>query len=302
MKKGTKIAMIIAVFMIVMGTALCVIAFGANGFRFTNFGAYNYQLETYSPEGDITSVEISDTEYDIEVLPSEDGKCTVTCYDSEKIFHSVKVENGALSIKRTDVRVWYERIGIFMFCDIDMTVRVYLPEDEYESIKAKSLSGNISVEGELGFGSADLQSTSGNISFTSSADELKLKSTSGEVNADGFAAKKLSVQTTSGKIGLSDISVESIEVASTSGEIYCSAVTASGKSSYESVSGNVKLDGCDGGEMILKTVSGNIWGTLLSEKDFTVSTVSGNINIPDSVDDAGSCSIKTISGNVKIEY
>ena len=68
----------------------------------------------------------------------------------------------------------------------------------------------------------------------------------------------------------------------------------------ETVSGGIRLTKCDAGSLWLKSVSGNITGSLLNQKTFVANTVSGSINVPASAA-GGRCEIKTTSGNISFE-
>ena len=77
-------------------------------------------------------------------------------------------------------------------------------------------------------------------------------------------------------------------------------VSASGRICIESDTGNVKFDGSDAAEISVKTSTGNVSGTLLSEKVFITETATGRINVP-ATTSGGKCEIKTATGNISIE-
>lgn len=199
----------------------------------------------------------------------------------------------------------------------------------------------LSAGGESGFGTVELSSTSGDIGTTllsaesltaastsgdintSSvyADNISVTSTSGEIHADscraeGFinagstsgeveigicSASSLEAKTTSGDLEIKSSNVSSIRAKTTSGDIDISGTEATGNASFESTSGNITFAGFDAHEINVSTISGGVRGTLGSSKDFDVSTVSGRVDVPNSVYGAGPCSISTTSGNVNIK-
>ena len=64
-------------------------------------------------------------------------------------------------------------------------------------------------------------------------------------------------------------------------------------------SGNITLEKSDAGELTLKASSGNITGSVLTEKIFLAESSSGRINVPKSVS-GGRCEITTGSGNIDL--
>ena len=61
----------------------------------------------------------------------------------------------------------------------------------------------------------------------------------------------------------------------------------------------MKFDGCDAGELLVHTDTGDVSGSLLSEKIFIVRTDTGKISVPASVS-GGRCEITTDTGDIKI--
>ncbi len=64
--------------------------------------------------------------------------------------------------------------------------------------------------------------------------------------------------------------------------------------------GNVVLKHCDAGEIFVKTNTGNINGSLLSDKMFIVGSNAGKIKIP-KTSIGGRCQAKTNTGNISFQ-
>ena len=78
-------------------------------------------------------------------------------------------------------------------------------------------------------------------------------------------------------------------------------VIASEKFSIQRDTGDVTFEGCDAREIFVKTDTGKITGTLLSEKDFSACrSDTGNVRVPATVS-GGKCELITDTGNIKIE-
>lgn len=300
MSKGKRVAIIIAVCCIATGLLLTVISFSILRFDFSKLNMETFETNTYNIEETFNDIAINDVECDIRLLKSTDGKCKVVCGESDNIVNDIQVENNTLIIKRTDNRPWYKHIGIWWSIDLD--VSIYLPQDTYNMLYLKSVSGDIYADEVFTFSEATVISTSGDITFNSNTENsLIIKSTSGDIISNSKAVGKATVKSTSGEIKLQNIAANEMTVSSTSGDIKLSSVITIGNTECSAVSGDIELDRCDAGTLDLKTTSGEISGTLMSPKNFITSTVSGNVKVPSSHAYVGDCSIKTTSGNIKID-
>lgn len=318
MKTSKKIVIIVAVAMIVGGLAISVSALAMLDFDFTKMNTIAFVTNTYEIDEEISSISVNGAECDVRIIPSEDGHCKVVCQESDKISHSIGVENNKLIIERHDNRKWYEHIGVYWG---DMEVAIYLPQGEYDDLYAKNLSGDIDIPEGFSFESAEVQSTSGNVRFHAAVSgELSAQSTSGEVYIGNSAPTKLTATSTSGNVTVDNVTVrESVTVKAVSGDmklsgIRCKSVianTTSGKIDFsdvittesiraESVSGDIDLHMCDGADLRFKTSSGDVSGTLLTEKIFLTDTTSGDVDVPRSVS-GGECEVTTVSGDIAFD-
>ena len=62
----------------------------------------------------------------------------------------------------------------------------------------------------------------------------------------------------------------------------------------------MNFNACDAAEIYVETDTGDVKGTLLSDKVYIVFTDTGKINVPKAVT-GGRCEISTDTGNIKIE-
>ena len=83
------------------------------------------------------------------------------------------------------------------------------------------------------------------------------------------------------------------------GDLNMKSVIASGKLSIERSTGDVMLEGCDANELDILTDTGDVVGTLLSEKIFIINTDTGDIDVPRTTS-GGLCEITTDTGDVEI--
>jgi DUF4097 and DUF4098 domain-containing protein YvlB len=77
-------------------------------------------------------------------------------------------------------------------------------------------------------------------------------------------------------------------------------VIASGNYTIERSTGDVTFNGCDAAELLVEVSTGDVTGTLLTEKVFVVRSSSGKIDVPETIT-GGKCKITTSTGCIHIE-
>lgn len=316
MKHSKKIALIVAVALIAVGTVAAFGAWAASGFDFKKMGTVDCVTKTYAIEEAFTDISVKNAGCDIRFAPSDDGSCKIVCTESEKISHSVTVQDNTLTVERQDQGKWYERIGIFRS---SMEITVYLPQSEYASLHITGTSGTIDIPRDFTFGTATLETASGDINFFSAVrSDLSVETASGDLHIRGVGLKSLraqtdsgditlssvkaeallSMQTTSGDIELTDVECGNATAQSSSGEITFSGLIAAETIHIESTSGDVDLLECDAHSLSIRTTSGDVCGSLLTDKVFFADTDSGNISLPKTTT-GGVCEISSVSGDIR---
>lgn len=266
-----------------------------------------------------TSVHAEVLGANLEIVSSTDGVCSVSSPATEKVYYTASVEDGVLMIWRTDLRKWYERFTFFSFKM--PTVKVSLPEKEYEKLTVESHSMDVLVASGVTFDRAELTASSGDIQYLGEAlTELKFSVSSGSIFVQGVSTSKLSGTLTSGRMEMENISCDRLDVKGTSGTIRIKEAKVKESCSFEQTSGSVtlshvvsqgqffakltsgslRLDQCDGETLSMKLTSGSVRGSLCSDKWFNVKSTSGSVDVPPSVPHGGLCEIETTSGSVNL--
>jgi hypothetical protein len=297
MKKGTKNAMIMAALCTAAGLCLTAIALVCAGLQIKDINGMKRQEETYTVQESFFDIDINVVTADVHILPSDNGACRVECRETDKITHTVTVVGNTLTVRQQDSRRWFERLD--WFGSYMLEVLVYLPKETYDGLTVTTVSGNIDIGKELGFGNAALHSTSGDIDSTARVSgDLTATTTSGHITLSQHTGGHLLAKTTSGRIVLSDIEAASITASTTSGGISGDKLKAAGTLRISCVSGGISLTNADGKQVSLSTVSGNVSVSLLSKKTFSYKTVSGHVQLASSTVGADVCHIETTSGNI----
>ncbi len=130
--------------------------------------------------------------------------------------------------------------------------------------------------------------------------EFNLSVTTGKVSVDSVTCDgDVIVGVTTGKANITDVECRNVISTGSTGDIVLTNVIASDKISINISTGDVKLEVCDAAEIFIETDTGDITGTLLSEKIFSAKSDTGKVKVPRGVT-GGICEIITDTGNIKI--
>ena len=317
MKDGTKIALLVAGILLLLGVGAMTGGMGAAGFDFGSLGTAETVTRTAEIREPFTDISLNGTHCETVLRPATDGVCRVVFTGEEKLLFRASAESGTLTVSVKEGRKWYEKIGILTFSD---ELTVYLPEREYGSLKAELTSGALEIPDDFTFSVLTVQNVSGAVKIAASADQLNVHTSSGAIAMDGVRAKQAEIGSTSGSIRLSEVTAEEsmtaetvsggitlekgsaqeISVTSTSGSVRLSEVTAEGTLSAKTTSGSIRLDGGQAQRTEITSSSGSVSGTVTGEYLYDVRTSSGSISVPES---GGSrlFRVTTSSGSVRIE-
>lgn len=317
MRKAVKIWLITAAALILIG---CII-FGSvmiiQGWDFMKLSTNKYETNNYEISEGFGNISIKTDTASILFAPSEDEKCRVVCFEEKNVKHSVSVQDGTLTINAVNEKKWYEYIGINFGSP---KITVYLPQSEYTSLVINESTGDVEIPKEIKFESIDVSASTGDVKcYASASESIKIKTSTGYVIVEDISAGVLDVSVTTGnvtasgvacegdvKVGVSTgrtelngISCKSFISTGDTGDISLKSVIAAEKLSIERSTGDVSFDGCDAAEISVLTDTGDVEGSLLTEKIFIVNTDTGRKEVPESTT-GGKCKITTDTGDIKI--
>ena len=90
-----------------------------------------------------------------------------------------------------------------------------------------------------------------------------------------------------------------ISLKTDTGDILLENIIATGKLAIETDTGSVTFEACDASDVFIKTVTGNITGSFLTDKVIFAESETGSIDIPKIITDE-KCEIVAETGNIKI--
>lgn len=303
MKKGTKIALGIALVCIGLGLILTLIAFSMDGYSLSDINinrmdTVNTVIKTEQISDDFHSININDVQCDIRILPSTDSRCKVVYTDSDLCTHHIRVENYTLYIEAEDVGDFSDHLFVIQG---SAEVTVYLPMDTLVELNLETVSGSIAVTPDFSLRSANLSTTSGEIDFTAQVSEsLDAATTSGSIEISGTSQCEVDASSTSGDISLVNMEPASLSAATTTGDIELEDVVVSGQLNLSTASGDVELIQVDAHSAQIGTASGDIEGSILSPKQFETDTVSGDIRVENTHNAKDYWEVSTTSGCIEL--
>ena len=314
MKKTTKTWIIVGSVLLLVG----IVTFISFGGDFMKISTAKYETNTHKINEGFSSVTVITSTADIEFISTNEVSATVVCYEMEKAKHSVKIENDTLTLEIIDTRKWYDHIGINF---VTPRITVYLPRGEYGDLVIKSGTGSIRLAEDFKFKNIDTSSTTGDVlCYSSSAEDIKIKTNTGRIEVDGITANSLvlSVSTgnliivrpkcdgdlkttgSTGKLQVTDTECKNFISDGSTGDVNLINVIAGGMITIERSTGDVEFEACDGSEIFIKTSTGDVEGSLLSEKVFIVNTSTGDKDVPSTIT-GGRCEITTGTGDIEID-
>lgn len=317
MRKTTIIWLITAASFVLVGCILFAGVMTTLKWDFTKLSTVSYETNTYEISEEFDAIAMNTDTADIVFVLSDDGKCTVECYEEENAKYFVAVQEGTLDIQVSDHKPWYDHIGINIRSP---KITVYLPKTEYTSLFIHEDTGDVVIPKDFAFENVDIAASTGDIDFFASASELiriktstgdicteklsaaflDLSVTTGQVTVSGVTCDEVTISVSTGKTYLTDIVCKSVISTGNTGDISLNRVIAAEKFSIHRSTGDIKFDASDAAEIFVETDTGDVTGSLLTDKLFIAQTDTGSVDVPETVT-GGKCEITTNTGDIKLD-
>lgn len=318
MKRSTIVCLIVAVSLMALGAMVFVVGMTMKGFSFSNtFTTARLETLSYDIEEKFDDIKIISNTADINFYASDNDSAKVVCYEDAKLKYDVSVTDGTLTITLSDERRWYDHITFF---SPDTNVDIYLPAGEYGALSINTNTSDIDIPEDFTFTSLDIDLTTGDVDCSASVkDTFKIKATTGNLKLSKISAASVDLKTTTGRIAVTDLTCEgdvSVKVSTGktifnnvacknlistggTGDVKLKGVIATEKFDIKRSTGDVEFDRCDAAEITIVTDTGEVEGSLLTEKIFFVKTDTGDVDVPRTTT-GGTCDITTDTGDIEI--
>lgn len=317
MKRSAKIWLTVAAALVLLGVLGFVGVMAANHWEFSALGSTDLVTETYEIGEDFADLSIRSDMADICFERSEDGRCRVEFFARPKAQHSAAVQRGTLLIEERDERSWYEQLS---FSFENPRITVYLPGNTYASLEISEDTGDVVIPRDFAFETVQITASTGDVDYRASASgAVRIALSTGQIHAEGCSAGSMELSTSAGSMELrsidcagelrqqvstgrsvlTDVRCQSLRSGGSTGDLMMERVIAAETVTIERGTGGVRLEGCDAAELDIQTGTGDVSGSLLSEKVFLVKTDTGRISVPETTS-GGVCRITTDTGDIFI--
>ena len=298
MKKTTKIALILAVVLILVGGAVFTLASMAADWNYETLKYESFEVNKYQYEEEVQNITLKTDTANVYFYPSSDGELRVECYEHIKAKHTVSVVGDTLSIELQDARKWYDHIGI-SFQSPEITV--YLPKKTYDTLAVRTTTGDTLIKNDLEFQNIEINQSTGRVNcYASAAERMKIRTSTGEIHLKDGKVGALELEVSTGDSTLENITCKSLESVDSTGDVTLKNTVVDGALSVKRSTGRVHFWDCDAAEIFIKTDTGDVRGTLLTEKIFFTETDTGSVTTPKTAS-GGKCEIITDTGDIYVE-
>lgn len=299
MSRTAKIWLIIAGICVILGPALIIGATAAAGGG-NLFNAQKYETVTHEIGSTFDQIAVDTDITDVTIATANEKQCRVECSEPEKMKHTAEVENGTLVIRSSDSRQWYEHL--FSFASHSPKVVVYLPQSAYASLQIDTHTGDVTIPSGFTFDTLTVNNNTGDVECSASVTKaLTVKEDTGDISLSCPNAGELDITASTGDIDVTSAKVKgTVSVKSSTGDITLTDTVAEKIFQIESSTGDVGFKGCDAADIKVKTSTGDVTGTLLSDKIFVTDTSTGDVKVPQT-SSGGRCEISTSTGDILIQ-
>ena len=307
-----------AVALVIAGAVICLAAAAAMHFDFGKLDSGKYETNTYEVKEIFRSISVTGSAEKVFFRPAEDGKCRVVCLEEEHLRHEVTVAGGTLTVKSLDSRKLADHLGLYTRSP---EITVYLPERVYSELRIATDTGDITIPADFVFDSIAIQGDTSDVTCLASAKNrleiaistgdlslaavtagsIDLKTTTGQVRAESVNCEgDVHIRVDTGTVKLQDMTCRNLTSEGTTGDLTLDRVLASDSFSITRGTGDVEFNESDAASVFVRTETGDVSGSLLSEKVFLIETDTGKVEVPKTIT-GGRCEISTDTGDIRIE-
>ena len=255
----------------------------------------------------VRNIKIDVFSEDVKIVPTNESQCRILYPDDESVKYEADLDGDTVTItaeKEDDI--WNFFAGA-VYDHITIELPIY---DGY-NIEANTSSGKIDVSVTSENGSIKLSSSSGDIEFFGAAKDISVKTESGDIEFHGAkaASGNIKIESSSGEVDVENVECDTLSVITKSGDADVSGIKsmhAGQLSSFavyiETQSGEVSFEDVFAPATSIITGSGDVEGEIRDEYIFQANSRSGRIRVPQSSMNAKYLlKIETGSGDIEIE-
>lgn len=299
---------IIGAITLILGLLLFSIGFWVAGFNINNLNTEGtYEEKTFESTKEINTIEISDSNTDVEFTASADNKLHMTYYENDKIYYEISENNGTFSAVKKSSRKWYDNFFNINF--EKRTLSVSVPADFTGNISVKTSNNDIIVT-DLNASEMLLRTSNNRIEI----DNVKVgglldvnTSNGGIILSDSAITGDVVCRTSNGKIEFDKVGCANAEADSSNGSIIITSVNSSGKIDAQTSNGKIEIGDIKFvTELSLITSNSSVKGEITGKlADYTVSSKTSNAknNLPENMKSGDKkITVNTSNGAIEIGF
>lgn len=274
-----------------------------------------YETNIYNINEEFKNISIITNTANITFLPAKTAR--VVCHEQKNERHLVEVKDGTLFIKIITDQRRYRFIGISFSTP---KITVYLPVAQYEQLIINAKTGDISIPKDFCFGDTNIATNTGDIKMLAGAlgnatigtrtGEILLQNTTaanmellvstGKIEASNLMCSDIKINVGTGATVLYNVNCKNIVLDGGSGDTVLKNVIANEKINITRGTADIKFDRIDAAELFIKIRTGDVNGSILSDKVFIINSGTGDVHVP-KTNTGGRCEITSRTGDIKIK-
>lgn len=311
MKKGTKIALLLAVGLILCGGLIASLGLYAEQKRWEEKVSQPYLEESRDVIESFSRIALDTSVYDVTFKRSIGGVCRVTYSTSNQIDCKVSVENDTLLIEE---KHHYSYLNLMD----SPTLTIELPETSYDSLYVVSSTGDLDVPAAFSFGDLSYESDTGDVTVLAEIkDSLEISTDTGYITVADASVGRMEIETDTGDISLRNLAVQdevdlsgdtcevraenvsarTFELEVSTGDTICKDLTVEHKLSMESSTGHKELSSVRCYNLVLSATTGKtVLQDVVAEGSAVLTADTGDVELNGF--DAAEIGITTSTGDV----
>ena len=198
------------------------------------------EMKTHEIQEDFENVCIAVRDANVVIKASKTQHCTVSCCEKASRPHTVKAENGTLTITCAKKRKWYHLLH--MDCRLPQ-IEICLPKATYGTLTVKNITGKRTLA-DVTCEALELCGTTGAVTLSNviATGDIRIRHTTGRVVLNDCDAKALSVKVTTGSVCGRLLSAKIFSAKCTTGKIDVPNPPSGGQCRIKTTTGSIKFE------------------------------------------------------------
>ncbi len=240
MKKIFTVLLVIFVVALVMVVTGGVIMW-KNPDKYPIFARETFVEKTLTEEDVVTSFYLEAASDDVDIYPSENGKLSITYYESETFRYTYDFKDGKATFS-DDSQFDIKNLFKFHWFNDRPNMKIYLPDTISSTLSLDIATGEISFKNSnFTLISLYINVASGEIELSDiTTNNCRINSSSGNISLNNISSQSVTLKVSSGDVSIDNSELNDLDIDISSGDFVSHNLTTEGVTCNVS-SGNVRL-------------------------------------------------------------